>query len=491
MNTLVRRLNSLGKSRKGGILVLALGVLATLIWVQIQGEPTAGSTGHGGGTSPLLSSTHAKTGIQLRATLSQPMVVQGGDGTVYLDLTVLTPKTSEERQTPTDTIVVLDRSGSMGEDNKWRYATQAVYSLLDQLTPDDRIALITFDTRARVNSRLLRATEENTRELARIVRSLRPGGHTNLGAALLLAESIASGSNLVERRSRVVLLSDGLANKGIVSPAELGSISRRIADSGSVVSTIGMGLGFNEMLMASLADHGMGSFHFLEDLESLGTLLAGELSDSRLVLADGSELRIHLPNGVEIQAVAGLPFVLEGRPAVIRTGQLFQNSTKHFMATLRVNSEIPAEYSIRNIELSYRVDGRPYRQGISTNELKIACVQKEREYEVVASIDQDIYADAWIRNNLGVVMRSVGDLVRSGKREEAKELMTSYRGRLDEADAMVPGLKKKAESRLQELEERVDDAFEGRDQEVKQNRAAKTLLESSQKLQREVNRNVQ
>jgi Ca-activated chloride channel family protein len=460
MNTLLARLNSLGKSRKGGFLVLGLTVLATLAWVQIQGRTTTGLTNHNG-SSPLLSSIHPKTGIQLRANLSQPMVLQGGDGTAYLDLTVLTPKTNEDPQTATDTIVVLDRSGSMGDDNKWRYATQAVYTLLNQLRPDDRIALITFDTQARVNSRLLRATEENTLVLTSAVSSLRPGGHTNLGAALLLAEGIASGSTSSERRSRIILLSDGLANKGIVEPAALGSISRRIADRGSIVSTIGMGLGFNEMLMASLADHGMGSFHFLEDLESLGTLLAGELSDSRFVLAEGSELRIHLPHGVEIHDVAGLPFVLEGRTAVIRTGQLFQNSTKHFLATLRVNSEIPAEYRIQDIELNYRVDGRPYRQEIATNQLKIACVQAEREDEVLASVDHDIYEDAWIRNNLGAVMRSVGDLVRSGKREEAKELMTSYRGRLDKADAMVPGLKKKAESQLQELEERVDDAFEG------------------------------
>ena len=309
------------------ILVLGLGILATLVWVQIQGRSTAGLYSHHG-RSHTLSSIHPKTGIQLRANLSQPMVIQGGDGTVYLDLTVLTPKTNEEPQTPTDTIVVLDRSGSMGDDNKWRYA--------------------------------------NTRALTSVVSSLRPGGHTNLGDALLLAEGVASDSHLAERRSRIVLLSDGLANKGIIEPAALASISRRIADRGSIVSTIGMGLGFNEMLMASLADHGMGSFHFLEDLESLGTLLAGELSDSRWVLAEGSELRIHLPDGVELHDVAGLPFVLEGRTAVIRTGQLFQNSTKHFLATLRVNSAVPTEYSIQDIGLTYRVDGRPYQQEIST-----------------------------------------------------------------------------------------------------------------------------
>ena len=88
-------------------------------------------------------------------------------------------------------------------------------------------------------------------------------------------------------------------------------------------------------------------------------------------------------------------------------------------------------------------------------------------------------------------MRSVGALVREGKQEEAKELVDSYKSRLDEADALVPGLKKQADAELRELESRVDDAFRGREQSVKQNRAAKTLLDASQKLQREVNKNGQ
>ena len=89
------------------------------------------------------------------------------------------------------------------------------------------------------------------------------------------------------------MLSDGHANTGIVEPAQLQKTARRLADRGSVVSTVGMGLGFNETLMASLADQGMGSFSYLEHLETLGTILASELSDSRRVFADGSER----PNG--------------------------------------------------------------------------------------------------------------------------------------------------------------------------------------------------
>ncbi len=156
MNVLTR-FQTFGKSRRGGILALLLGILATVLWVQVR----AGAfTGYGqvGGFDPQ-PSVHPRTGVQFQASLSQPMIVQGSDGTVYLDLSVITPKISRPDilRMPTDTIVVLDRSGSMAEDNKWMFATQAVHSLLDRLTPSDRIALVTFDSGARVQSRLVSA----------------------------------------------------------------------------------------------------------------------------------------------------------------------------------------------------------------------------------------------------------------------------------------------------------------------------------------------
>jgi Ca-activated chloride channel family protein len=419
------------------------------------------------------------------------MITQGGDGTVYLDLTLLAPETQTSHQVPTDAIVVLDRSGSMGDDNKWYYATEAVYSLLDRLTPVDRIALITFDTHARINSRLVHADGQQTRRVRNVIRSVRPGASTNLGDALLLAERIAASAGTSERQTRIILLSDGQANTGIVEPTELATISRRIADSGNVLSTIGMGLGFNETLMASLADHGMGSFNYLEHLESLGTILAQELSDSRQVLAEGSEIRMVLPHGVELRDVAGLPFALEGRTAVIRTGQLFQNSRKRLTTTLQVASHSLKEYKIGSIDLNYNVKGTRYRQSIQSDQLKIACVEPERQEEVLASVDKDVFQDAWIRNNLGAVMRSVSGFVREGNETEAKEAMQFYKTKLEEADALVPGLKKQADKELRELEVRVDEAFRGRGQATKQNRAAKALLEAGQELQREVNREIQ
>lgn len=483
--SVLSRIQSLGNSQKAGVAALVVGVAGALVWAQLATAAPGGLGGGQGGTS-----LDPSTGVELNATLSQPKIVQGGDGTIYLDLSVATPETGDARlrRKPTDMIVVLDRSGSMGEGDKWRYATQAVHSMLDRLAADDRVSLITFDTNARVDSPLVDASPENIAELHALVKRLGPGDSTNLGDALLAAEKGVSRRSHGKRLSRVLLLSDGQANAGIVDPEALGAIARRLSDRGAVVSTIGMGLGFNETLMASLADLGMGSFSYLEHLDSLAVILAKELSDSRSVFAEGSEIRVELPSGVKLVEASGYPFSFEGNSAVIRTGQLLRGSRKQFMSALRVSSQSIAEYPI-GVELRYRQGERSYRQRIRTGQLQVACIPPEREPEAIASIDRDVYRDAWIQNNLGEVMRKVGDYVRSGEKEMAAQSIEEFRSRLDEADAVVPGLKKEGRRELKDLEDQVDRAFTGPDQRLKQNRAAKALLNESQARQRTVQKN--
>ena len=132
----LERIRSFGKSRKGGILTVLLGILATVIWVQVE----AGAFTRFGHVGVIESppSVHPKTGVEFQASLSNPMIVQGSDGTVYLNLSVVTPKIFRRDilKMPTDTIIVLDRSGSMAEDNKWAFATQAVHALFGPADAD-------------------------------------------------------------------------------------------------------------------------------------------------------------------------------------------------------------------------------------------------------------------------------------------------------------------------------------------------------------------
>ena len=192
--------------------------------------------------------------------------------------------------------------------------------------------------------------------------ALAPGASTNLGDALLLAERSALNLSEELRRRRVLVLSDGHANTGIVEPAELQKIARRLADRGSIVSTIGMGLGFNETLMASLADQGMGLSATWSTWSLSGQFWAAELNDTRRVFGRRLGTEAAPSPGVKIVDVAGYPFEMNGRTAVIRTGQLLRNSTKGFMATLQIPSHSIGRHEFGAIDLSYRVGGRSYRQ---------------------------------------------------------------------------------------------------------------------------------
>ena len=86
-----------------------------------------------------------------------------------------------------------------------------------------------------------------------------------MGAGLNAALNLLHNSHSDSAR-KILLLADGQANQGITNPEQLAQMAARATHYGAVLSTIGMGLGFNESLMAKLADHGMGHYSYLEDL---------------------------------------------------------------------------------------------------------------------------------------------------------------------------------------------------------------------------------
>ena len=57
---------------------------------------------------------------------------------------------------------------------------------------------------------------------------------------------------------RVILLSDGQANEGIVDQDQIAEQVRALANAGVTTTTVGIGVGFNEELMTAIANAGQG-----------------------------------------------------------------------------------------------------------------------------------------------------------------------------------------------------------------------------------------
>jgi hypothetical protein len=112
----------------------------------------------------------------------------------------------------------------------------------------------------------------------------------------LLREASERGA----RPARVLLLTDGIANRGVVEPASIAAGAQPFLRSGIELSVIGVGRDVQTDLLRRLADEGRGLFHFVadgKDLEKVFTEDAQSLidvvaRDARIVVEHDPALRV-------------------------------------------------------------------------------------------------------------------------------------------------------------------------------------------------------
>jgi len=433
---------------------------------------------------------HSSNKIQVQSKLSQTKLVQHGANTVFVDMTFTPPEINRHiaHQRATDIIIILDRSGSMSEAKKMPYAKTAIWDVLGRLNDNDRFALVSFADNAIVQSPLVNVSAATRGYLNNVVSSIRASGGTNMGDGLNAALRLLDKSHN-ERAKKILLLSDGQANQGITDPEQLAQMAARATQYGAVLSSIGMGLGFNENLMAKLADYGMGHYSYLEDLSGLGTILARDLNDTRNIYANSSSLEINLGDGVKLIDAGGYPISHMGSSTVkIATGQMLSNTQKHFVMTFSIPTGNTGSVSLGSMRLNYQVQGQRMQSKISPEALFLAVVAPEFRIQAQQSIDKEVYQNSWMDNNLGRMKKKLSKWMREGKKEQAKRAIKQYRKEIDEASiaSSLPLASSKMEEQLAEMESQVDDAFAGSmlDQQVKRNRAAKSMQYDSIKTQR-------
>jgi Ca-activated chloride channel family protein len=437
--------------------------------------------------------------ITIHAELSQTKLVQGQNGAVYVNLGIQAPAPVDAMRTgtqpverlPIDMVVVLDRSPSMLAANKWPYAKTAVLALLQRLGPTDRIGLIGFDHAANVYAELTEVTPQARQHLQNLVQRMQVGSATNIGAGLERGGAMLT-QQPSERVKKMILLSDGETNTGITDPQALVKMASEISNRQVVLSTIGMGLGFNEALMAALADHGMGHYAYLERLDALGDILARDLEQTRSLYAERSELDVQLRAGVKLVDAAGYPI----EPAVravnrfrIKTGQLFWGALKPLMLTLKVPTTAIGDFALGDIALHIHTGGAEKKTVVRHAQLAYSVVVPAKKPEAVASIRRDVYRRSWLQNNLGRMRKEVAGWIKAGDRPKAQAAINAYRRQLDDAEAKsgVRMKDEKVEQDIVQMETELNEAFQGSDAEQgeKQNRLAKRMQYKSREEQRQ------
>ena len=199
---------------------------------------------------------------------------------------------------PNNLVFLIDVSGSMQSPDKLPLVKQSLRLLVDQLRPQDRVALVVYAGSAGV---VLPSTSGDEKvQIAEAIDRLEAGGSTAGGAGIMLAYRTAREHFLKEGNNRVILATDGDFNVGATG----GNLERIIElerEGGVYLTVLGFGTGnYQDATMEKLAKKGNGNYAYIDELNEARKMLVREMGATLLTVANDVKLQIEFnPNAVQ------------------------------------------------------------------------------------------------------------------------------------------------------------------------------------------------
>lgn len=352
-------------------------------------------------------------------------------------------------------VFVIDRSGSMGS-GRLELVKQTILELLSRLNRNDFLSVVSFDDNAIVDVEMKRVSEHNMSEVRRRIGDMRPGGSTNLEMGYRKGIEQAS---LAGVETKIVLLSDGQANAGVVDPALLGQLAARVTEHLITTSTIGIGTGYDERILDALAVASSGNHFAAIELGEAVDGLTAEFDDLLNKTVTNIKVAIEMSPRFSVAASSIRKtqylrkFTAQGGFANAELGDMCSQEEKNFVFDLNLGavdftdgaSEQAAKINIEWLDLATN-----QVRSLQT-ELNVSVVKAEDYVEPAR--DEDVLAElATIR--LQEQKELAIALMRDGRAAEAQALMAQlgmeYERMLEEFVGMSARSRSRMRSELSE-----------------------------------------
>ncbi|MDF2693876.1 MAG: hypothetical protein K0S65_2259 [Labilithrix sp.] len=289
----------------------------------------------GGGTVRTVLSADGKNSVAFGGpgargvlSLSHTRVLSGQATPVYAEVKLVADSIEQAPvRAPLSLAVVLDTSGSMSGE-KIEDAKRSVLNLLSSMRDEDEITVIRYSDTSELLQPLARVGSVRS-ELAARIRGIVAGGGTNIPGGL--SHGLRSLDEAAKGRvRRIVLVSDGLDS----TRAQAESLARTSFESGITVSSLGIGLDFDEGYLGSVAQSGHGNFAFIKDGGSLAGFLKRELEQTATTVVENARVDLQLPSGMRFVSATGADASSDGRSIQLRLGSLFAGDERRVIVEL-------------------------------------------------------------------------------------------------------------------------------------------------------------
>jgi Ca-activated chloride channel family protein len=404
--------------------------------------------------------------VQIGAELGHSVIDTKSSDRVYLRLSLKTLAAKERKdRAPINVAIVVDRSGSMSGD-RLAAAKKGAHAALERLGSDDIVSLVSYNHEVDVLREAKKVGSERSK-IESAIEQLSASGTTALFAGVKEGGEQVKAYRSDMQVNRVVLLSDGLANVGPSTPSELATLGRELAGKGITVSTIGLGLEYNEDLMQRLAAASDGNHVFVERPSDLAEIFDREFGDALSIAARDIIINIECKDGFKPKRVLGREADISGSRITLKLNQLQVDNERYVVVELEAPAGRTAgarDGEVASVDVDYLNLESGSRASAKANvNARFSDDAKEAEASVNKSVMSQVTEQVATENSeRAVELRDKGDVTAAKKVLEENALyLNRQKDTLSAGVAAAPQSSISALGRLEEKNREAAENLEG------------------------------
>jgi len=365
--------------------------------------------------------------IRGQVQLDQPTILAGGTAVVYAVVSFegidLDPGPVKDRPS-LNVALVLDRSGSMADEGKIEYLRRAAKLAVDRLGNKDTLSVVEYDDQITVMWPARRVG--NLGEVKGMIDALDPRGSTNLTGGMMRGvdeakDALDGPASAPGTITRVILMSDGLANQGITDPAEISRLVRGAKHDGIRISAMGLGRDYDEDLMQAIAENGGGRYYYIEHPTQMARVFQEEMGSMFETCA--RDVEIHFSGKAIVRKVDVVGYDDASGTKDARRGleDVFEGEKRSVLLRLEIASPSSGRSDLGQVTLKYKTakggEAKSFTQTLAVDvSSDRAAVEKAR--------NKQASAEAALAESDRVQQEQV-KLFQKGERDKATKNMTT------------------------------------------------------------------